>query len=112
MLPPSRVDEGPEWGDDEPEVHRQRLLEVLEVLARRAEEDGDLEAAAQWTQEQAMLDPLSEERHRALMVRLAAVGDRAAAIAAYERLRERLRSDLRVKPSAETRALVERLGRE
>ncbi|MDX6692028.1 MAG: hypothetical protein QOG15_3485 [Solirubrobacteraceae bacterium] len=87
------------------------LMSALEALAARAERTGDLEAAARWTQTQAALDPLSEERHRALIARLAAVGDRAGAMAAYEGLRARLRSDLRIKPSAETQALVERLGR-
>jgi DNA-binding SARP family transcriptional activator len=61
--------------------------------------------------EQAALHPLSEEHHRALIEYLAAAGDRAGALAVYEQLRERLRSDLRVKPSAETQALIERLGR-
>ncbi|MGH2841570.1 MAG: AfsR/SARP family transcriptional regulator [Solirubrobacteraceae bacterium] len=99
-----------DWVDDARAAHRARLLGVLEGLAAAAEQGGDLEAAARWTREQTALDPLSEERHRALILRLDAVGDRAGAILAYERLRERLRSDLRIKPSAETRALVERLG--
>lgn len=99
-----------EWIEQARDAHRARLLGVFEALTARAEEMGDLEAAARWTQEQAALDPLSEERHRALITRLAAVGDRAGAMAAYEGLRERLRSDLRIKPSAETQALIERLG--
>ena len=40
------------------------------------------------------------------MARLAAAGDGAAAVAVYERLAERLRRELRVAPSAPTRALV------
>ncbi len=100
-----------DWIDDARDAHLQRLLAVLEGLAAQAEQTGDLGAAARWTQEQTALDPLSEERHRALISRLAAVGDRPGAMAVYERLRERLRSDLRVRPSVETRDLIERLGR-
>ena len=44
--------------------------------------------------------PLSEERGRPLVRRLAAAGDRAAALAAHERLRDRLRTGLGIAPSA------------
>ena len=44
-----------------------------------------------------------------LMRRLAAGGDRAAAVAVYEELRTALRRDLGMAPSADTRALLEEL---
>ena len=43
------------------------------------------------------------------MVRLAAAGDRPAALAAYERLRERLQRELSMAPSRATRELAEGL---
>jgi DNA-binding SARP family transcriptional activator len=86
---------------------RERVAARLGTLADAAEAAGDRAAAVRWSREQVALDPLSEERGRALVRRLAAAGDRAAALAAYERLRERLRSDLGIAPSAETRALAE-----
>ena len=43
------------------------------------------------------------------MRRLAAAGDRAGAIRAYERLSQRLRDELRIVPSQATRELVESL---
>ena len=46
------------------------------------------------TREQVALDPLAEEPNRRLIERLAAAGDRAAALAAGERFAERLRSAL------------------
>jgi len=49
---------------------------------------------------------------RDLVRRLAAAGDRAAAVAAYERFRARLASELRIVPSAATRALVDELRAE
>src|SRR5581483_7380817 len=55
------------------------------------------------------LDPLSEDAARALIHRLAAAGDRAAALAVYERLRDRLRTELSIAPSALTRELVAEL---
>src|SRR4051812_8707461 len=67
---------------------RERLARRLGALADAAEAAGDHAAAVRWSREQVALDPLSEERGRALVRRLAAVGDRAAALGAYERLRE------------------------
>ena len=61
------------------------------------------------TRERVAADPLSEAAHRELIRRLAASGDRGAALFAYSRLQQRLRDELRVAPSAQTRALVERI---
>jgi DNA-binding SARP family transcriptional activator len=58
------------------------------------------------------VDPLREPTWRTLMRAHAALGDRAAALAAFHRLRERLRDELGVGPSSETEALFTRLLRE
>jgi DNA-binding SARP family transcriptional activator len=79
------------------------------VLARLADGAGDPEEALRHARARVALDPLSEEAHRDLMARLAATGDRAAALAAYNRLADRLRTELRVAPSAATRELAEAL---
>ena len=63
--------------------------------------------AVRLARERVSLEPFSEEATRELMRRLTAVGDRAAALLAYDRLAERLRSELRTAPSAPTRALAE-----
>jgi DNA-binding SARP family transcriptional activator len=88
---------------------RERIAARLGALADAAETAGDAAWAARLSREQVAIDPHSEARARALIRRLAAAGDRAAALAAYERLRERLRSDLGIAPSAETRAVVNAL---
>jgi DNA-binding SARP family transcriptional activator len=62
-----------------------------------------------FTRREAALDPLAETPQRELMRRLAAAGDRAAAIRIYERFIERLRDELRIVPSQGTRELAERL---
>ncbi len=61
--------------------------------------------ALEWARRRARLDPLSEDAARNLMQALAGAGDRAAALAVYARLADRLRRELRVAPSAATRAV-------
>jgi AAA ATPase domain len=67
--------------------------------------------AVRLTREQVALDPLAEEPNRRLIERLAAAGDRAAAISAGKRFAERLRAQLAIAPSRETRELIESLQR-
>ena len=55
------------------------------------------------------VDPLAEDAQRALIERLARAGDRGGALTAYSRLRERLRKELGISASAETRAVVDRI---
>jgi DNA-binding SARP family transcriptional activator len=98
-----------DWVLAERDTYRERLAARLGALADAAEAGGDGAAAVRLTREQVALDPYSEERGRALVRRLAAEGDRAAALAAHERLRERLRTGLGIAPSAETRALAEQI---
>jgi DNA-binding SARP family transcriptional activator len=92
--------------------HRDLLMAAYGRLAEGAERNGDLAAAARWTRRLAAHDPLSEDAHRELMRRLAAAGDRAAALATFEQLRERLARELHVAPSGQTRELVEEIRHE
>jgi hypothetical protein len=78
-------------------------------LAAEDEGRGDLDAAIERTRRLVALDPLSEEHARALIGRLAAAGDRAAAMAAFASHREQLRTELRMAPSAATRALADEI---
>jgi DNA-binding SARP family transcriptional activator/tetratricopeptide (TPR) repeat protein len=75
------------------------------LLARLAAAAPDAETALAHLRARVALDPLSEEAHRDLMARL----DRPAALAVYQRLADRLRSELRIAPSAATRELAESL---
>lgn len=88
---------------------RERVAGVLDRLASEAEAAGDGAAAVAHTRRIVALDPLAEEGQRALIRRLAQSGDRAAAVAAYTRYAERLRTELRIAPSPATRALVDEL---
>ena len=84
-----------------------RLVTALGEGAAEAEARGDLATAVRLGRRQVALDPLAEEPQRELLRRLAAADDRSAAIATYERFAERLRTELRIVPSAATRALVD-----
>jgi DNA-binding SARP family transcriptional activator len=95
-----------DWVLEYRDAHREQLSAVLERMAAEAEAAGDLTGAIARTRARAALDPLAEDAHRALIVRLTRAGDRAGALAAYGRLRERLRRDLGLSASQETRELV------
>ena len=82
---------------------------MLARLAVEAEAGGDLRGAVTHTRRMVALDPLAEEGQRELIRRLAASGDRAAALTAYSRYSERLRTELRIAPSPATRELVDEL---
>src|SRR3954468_11465147 len=95
-----------EWVHEYRDAHRERLSALLERMATEAEAAGDLAGALARTRARVALDPLAEDAHRALIVRLTRSGDRAGALAAYARLRERLRRELGLSASQETRELV------
>jgi len=69
-----------EWALRARDAHRDHLIDVLERLA----EDAEPKAALSYTRRQVALEPMGEEVHRRLMRRLAATGDRPAALAAYD----------------------------
>jgi len=96
-----------DWAHDARQAHAQRLADALEQLASTA----DPAEAIRLTREQVALDPLAEQPNRRLIERLAAGGDRAAALGAGERFAERLRGSLGIPPSRETRALLDELRR-
>ena len=98
-----------EWAYEAREEHERRLAEIVERLAIDAEQRGDPGAAVEYTRRLVALDPLCEEHARSLMRRLALTEDRAAALTVFEQHRERLRSDLRMAPSAATRALADEI---
>ncbi|MCW2779959.1 MAG: transcriptional activator domain [Marmoricola sp.] len=98
-----------EWVIEAREAYRPKIMAMLETLAMRADEVGDAGAAVDWTRRQIGLDPLAEEPLQALMRRLAASGDRAAAMAAYKRFRDKLSRELQIAPSQTTSRLADEL---
>ncbi len=101
------VDE--EWVYAYRDAHRDRLSELLERMASKAEAAADPTTEIALARRRVALDPLAEDAQRVLIARLARVGDRVGALSAYARLRERLRRELGISPSQETRSLVARI---
>ena len=97
-----------EWVYEYRDAHRLRVSELFEALAARAEPDDRARAVA-LTRKRVALDPLAEDAQRALIERLGRAGDRSGALLAYSRFRERLRGELGVSASAETRALADEI---
>ena len=98
-----------DWAVAARERHRERVIGLLEQLADAAERRGELRRALELTRRQVDCDPFDEEAHRRLITRLDAAGDRAGAVRAYRTLSERLRRELGVAPSAQTRELADKL---
>ena len=96
-----------EWVYEARESHRHRLGDVLERLAADAEAAGALTDAVRISRRRVELDPLREDAHRELIRRLIAAGEASAARLAFDDLARRLRAELHVAPSRETRRLLE-----
>ena len=97
-----------DWAIEARDEHAHRLGEALEQAAARADDPAE---AVRLTRAQVALDPLAEAPNRRLVERLAASGDRAAAVSAGRQFADRLRTQLGIPPSRETRALLDGLRR-
>jgi DNA-binding SARP family transcriptional activator len=95
-----------DWVLDARDEHRDRLCVAYAVLAAGDEADGHVATARDWAAKRAAARPLDEQAARDLMRLLVLGGDRAGAVAAYQRFAARLGAELGVGPSAETRLLV------
>ncbi len=114
LLRPHDFDDLPEFSDWLLVVQeRRRSARVAAVRrdARRLEDAGDLRAALDATEVWLDLEPVAEDAHRQLMRLHHLLGDRAGALAAYQRCRAALRRELGLDPTAQTRALAEEVAR-
>ena len=98
-----------EWHEQQQQQWQVRVHLLLERLSSWQEEGFELEPAKATLTRWLTLDPLAEEASRRLMRIHLAQGDLTAALQVYAILRARLAQELRVKPSAETVALAERI---
>lgn len=96
-----------EWVLTEQTRLREAALEGLRRLVESYRRRGEYRFALHYARRLVAIEPLSEEGHRELMRLFALLGQRNRALAQYEELVNRLRSDLGVEPLAETRALYE-----
>ena len=78
-------------------------------LSKRCHTAGDLRGAIELAQQSSMLAPYDEERLRALLELMHEAGQPALAISFFDSFAQRLRDDLDLNPSGETRKVVERI---
>jgi len=97
------------------EAERGRLRGLAErsawALAEAAERAGAAADAARWGRRAAELAPLDEVAVRRLMELLARLGDRAAALRAYDDYAQRLRREFQTEPSPPTRDVAAAIRR-
>src|SRR5438067_10838895 len=96
-----------EWIYDAREAHRDRLGDGLERIAADADAAGAITDAIRVTRRRVELDPLREDAHRELIRRLMAAGEISTARRAFDDLARRLRAELHVPPSRDTRQLLD-----
>ena len=98
-----------EWILTERERLRQLALHALHTLTIYARQYKQYLEGIDYATRLLALDPLREETHRQLMLLLTLSGQRSAAIAQYETLRQLLDEELGVEPSDESQMLYEQI---
>ncbi len=101
-----------EWAMVTREQLRLKMQHALQQLARYCEQLGDCEQAIASASRLVEMDSLWEEGTRQLMGLLAKKGQRSAALAQYDRLKQALKHELGIEPEPSTQALAERLRNE
>lgn len=112
MLPGFFVREATEfqqWLDHTRAGYQKQAATAAWILAERSELDERETAAGEWARHAAMLSPFDERVVRKALALLGRVGDRAGAVALYERFRARLTQEYDVEPARETMALIRQI---
>ncbi len=100
-----------QWLAAERQRWREQRDAVLAAAAARCEGEGAIAKGLAYTQRLIDAEPLAEHAQRRLMRLHYLRGDRAAAIAAFERFEQRLKDELGTRPSAETVELLATIER-
>jgi DNA-binding SARP family transcriptional activator len=100
-----------EWIQPERERYRQAQFNALRQLSAHYQARREYSSAMEFARRALALDPFSELVYQDRMRLHFLSGDRAAALAEYERLQSLLENELGVEPMAETRALAESIGK-
>jgi DNA-binding SARP family transcriptional activator len=98
-----------DWLRQERERLQRQALDALSQLTSACLGRADFQTAQQFARQQLALEPWREEAHRQLMHALAAMDERTAALAQFERCRASLAEALGIAPSSETIALATRI---
>ncbi len=97
------------WLDQERSRLRQRAEEAGWALAVAREREGDAVGAVEAARHAAAFSPTDETAVRRLILLLERLGDRAAALRAYEAFAWKLEGEYELEPSAGTQAVVARI---
>jgi TolB-like protein/DNA-binding SARP family transcriptional activator len=100
------------WLDQERTRLRQLAGEAGWALAAEREREGDAAGAVEASRRAAALSHPDETALRRLMLLLERLGDRAAAVRAYEAFTGTLKAEYELEPSAETQSVVARIRKE
>jgi DNA-binding SARP family transcriptional activator len=95
-----------EWREAKDASLRQLAAEAAWRASREARDNGETRRAIELARRAVSLDPDNERGVRELMRLLQASGDRAGALAEYERLARRMRSAWGASPAPETTAMI------
>jgi DNA-binding SARP family transcriptional activator len=101
-----------DWLATERELWMRRGLEVLVSCAEANVQVGKVEEASGFAERALNLEPRSELALRSVLRCRSLAGDRAGALALFERFQSRLLEESGVEPTEETRVLMERVRRE
>ena len=96
--------DGP-WVDERRSLLQASLVRALDCRAEALAANNELVLAVAHARESVRLEPYHESGYRRLMRMLAASGDRAEAVRAYQQCRDLLEKELGVEPSSETETL-------
>ena len=102
--------DGP-WVDERRALLAARLVRALDCRAEALAANSEPTLAIAHAREAVRLEPYRESGYRRLMRLLAANGDRAEAVRAYQQCRQLLEKELGVAPSAETESLYREITR-
>jgi DNA-binding SARP family transcriptional activator len=112
LMPGFHLADAPEfeqWLDEERSWLRNQAAHAAWQLAAAREAAGDQADAVRWARRAAAMSPADETMVRRLMTSLERVGDRAAALRAYDEFAGTLQREYELEPSAETVALANAL---
>ncbi len=100
------------WLEEARRELAQRYTAMLAELAMSCRARRSLRDAVHWSRKLLAYDPWREDAIRQLMLAKYEAGDRAGAIAEYERFCERLREELQTDPMSETATIYEAIRRD
>jgi adenylate cyclase len=114
FMPAFFVEDAPEvetWLDEQRSYYRRQAFQSAGALADSREAEAEPATAVEWARTACAIEPADEAAARRLIRLLAASGEPAAALAAFEEFEARLRRDHEIEPSVETRALADSIRR-